>query len=166
MKLERLTLINGELIEAIPAALAKGRGNETRRLLASNEYLLRRKADGRFIAVAIGSRFRLLLRNSKTQHQCESFLANNVFSEARSLRNVQDMLDLLGVSKQYGDEHQLALNAEPATLSFAGFDRYQRPLWMQDRAANAWLSMQRAAMSQNNCTSVMTCPPARQVLSQ
>ena len=80
MKRQRLTLINGDLIEAIPAALAKGRGNETRRLLASHEWLLRRKEDGRFLAVATGSQFRLLLRNSKTQHQCESFWGHNAFS--------------------------------------------------------------------------------------
>lgn len=147
MKRGLLTLTNGELIEAIPATLAKGRGNETRRLLASHDWLLRRKADGRFLAVATGSRFHLLLRNSKTQYQCKSFLARNDFSEARSIKSVQAMLDFLGVSKQYGDEHHLVLSPEPTTLSFAGFDRYQRPLWMQASAAKAWLAMQSAALN-------------------
>ncbi|MEO8000354.1 MAG: M15 family metallopeptidase [Arenimonas sp.] len=146
MKRERLTLINGELIEAIPAFLAKGRGNETRRLLATHEYLLRRKADGRFLAVASGSRFRLLLRNTSTQHQCETFLGNNVFSEAGSIKSVQAMLDFLGVSDEYGNQHDLILTPEPSTLSFAGFDRYQRPLWMQENAGKAWLAMQYAAL--------------------
>jgi len=146
MKRERLTLINGALIESIPAALAKGRGNETRRLLASHECLLRRKADGRFLAVSTGSRFRLLLRNAKTQHQCESFLGNNGFTEAQSIKSVQAMLDYLGVSNHYGHEHDLALTPEPSTLSFTGFDRYQRPLWMQENAGKAWLKMQSAAL--------------------
>ncbi len=147
MERERFTLINGTLIEAIPAMLANGRGNETRRLLASHEWLLRRKADGRFLAVSTGSRFRLLLKNGKTQHQCESFLGSNGFTETESLKSVQAMLDYLGVSKQYGNEHDLALTPEPRTLYFAGFDRYRRPLWMQGNAGKAWLTMQRAASS-------------------
>ena len=146
MKRERLTLINGTEIEAVPANLAKGRGNETRRLLATHDYLLRRKADGRFIAVSTDTRFRLLLRDGKTRHQCESFLGSNDFSESRNIKQVQAMLDFLGISQHYGDEHDLVLMPEPATLSFAGYDRYQRPLWMHDEAGQAWRTMQSAAL--------------------
>ncbi len=146
MKQARLQLVNGISIEAIPAALAKGRGNETRRLLSQHEWLLRRKADGRFLAVATGNSFQLLVRTEKTQYQCEKFLSDNRFSETQSLKSVQSMLDILDIHSQYGEIHQLQLVPEPATLSFAGFDCYQRPLWMQHDAATAWNSMQRAAL--------------------
>lgn len=142
---ERLTLINGVLIEAIPASLAKGRGNETRRLLSRHDWLLRRKLDGRFIAACTGSNFQLLLRDSKTRHQCETFLGNPDFPESESLRNVQAMLDFLGIDGEYGERHDLRLTAEPSTLSFAGFDRYQRPLWLHENAAKSWQRMKIAA---------------------
>ena len=145
MKNEDLKLINGALIEAIPATLAKGRGNETRRLLAQHEWLLRRKADGRFIAACTGSNFQLLLRDSKTRHQCETFLSNPAFPESESLRTVQAMLDFLGVDRAYGQQHDLSLTAEPPALSFAGFDRYRRPLWLHENAAKSWQRMQNAS---------------------
>lgn len=145
MKNERLTLINGLLIEAIPAALAKSRGNETRRLLAQHEWLLRRKTDGRFIAACTGSNFQLLLRDSKARHQCETFLGNPAVPESESLRNVQAMLDFLGIDREYGNRHGLSLTAEPPTLSLAGFDRYQRPLWLNENTGKSWHRMQSAA---------------------
>ncbi len=145
MRNERLKLINGALIEAIPAVLAKSRGNETRRLLAQHEWLLRRKSDGRFIAACTGSNFQLLLRDSKTRHQCETFLSHPAFPESESIKSVQAMLDFLGVDREYGDRHALSLTAEPTSLSFSGFDRYQRPLWLDGNAGKAWQQMQSAA---------------------
>lgn len=142
----RLQLINGIAIEAIPTALAKGRGNETRRLLSQHQWLLRRKSDGRFLAVATDDHFQLLVRTEKTQYQCEKFVGNNDFSETQSLKSVQSMLDFLSVNVNYGEEHQLDLVPEPATLNFAGYDCYQRPLWMQHDAATAWNQMQRTAL--------------------
>lgn len=145
MRNERLKLINGALIEAIPAGLAKSRGNETRRLLAQHDWLLRRKSDGRFIAASTGSNFQLLVRDTKTRHQCESFLRNNEFSESESIKSVQTMLDFLGVDREYGIRHDLLLTPEPTTLFFAGFDRYRRALWLHQSAAKAWEKMQQAA---------------------
>lgn len=55
------------------------------------------------------------------------------------------MLDFLGVDREYGDRHDLPLTPEPTTLSFAGFDRYRRPLWLHENAAMAWQRMQSAA---------------------
>jgi D-alanyl-D-alanine carboxypeptidase len=37
------------------------------------------------------------------------------------------------------------LVAEPSTLAFAGFDRYQRPLWLRAEPALAWRAMHDAA---------------------
>ncbi len=145
MKQTSYQLINSVLLEAIPTVLAKGRGNETRRLLSQHEYLLRRKIDGKFIAVVKGNTFQLLLRDTKTLHECEKFLRQAHFSRADSLKNVQAMLRLLGIKKEYADEHQLSLIAEPPALSFAGFDRYQRSLWLHEKASAAWQSMQAVA---------------------
>jgi zinc D-Ala-D-Ala carboxypeptidase len=138
-------LINGKYLEAIPSAFAKGRGNETRRLLSQHEWLLRRKSDGRFLAAYSNEQFQLLVRDAKTHHACEKFLNSERFSSTQSLKSVQAMLNELNVSKQYGTQHQLDLVPEPALLDFAGFDRYQRPLWMQSDAAIAWKRMQHAA---------------------
>ena len=55
-------LINGEKLEAIPAALARARGNATARTLSNSEWLLRRKRDGRFVAVGRGGAVRELQR--------------------------------------------------------------------------------------------------------
>jgi zinc D-Ala-D-Ala carboxypeptidase len=140
-----LKLINSVLIEAIPTALAKGRGNETRRLLSQYEWLLRRKTDGKFLAVSSLDEFQLLLRNEKIRHQCELFLSTHRFSPIQSLNSVKAMLNYLAISPHYAEQHQLTLVAEPAELSFAGYDRYQRPLWMQSDAAIAWEKMQHAA---------------------
>ncbi len=142
---KQLLLLNGALIEAIPATLAKSRGNETRRLLARHEWLLRRKSDGRFLAAATGSSFQLLLRDTSTRHQCESFLNSSGFAESESIKSVKAMLDFLCIERDYGDRHDLSLTAEPTTLSFAGFDRYHRPLWLHNCAGKAWGKMRFAA---------------------
>jgi zinc D-Ala-D-Ala carboxypeptidase len=139
-------LINGEHLEAIPSAFAKGRGNETRRLLSQHEWLLRRKSDGKFLAAYSNDQFQLLVRDAKTQHACEKFLSSERFSSTQSLKSVQAMLSELNISKQYGEQHQLELVPEPALLDFAGLDRYQRPLWMQSDAAIAWKKMKAAAV--------------------
>jgi zinc D-Ala-D-Ala carboxypeptidase len=145
MKQQNWKLINGATVEALPAILAKGRGNETRRLLAQHDWLLRRKADGRFLAVCTDNTFLLLLRDSKAKQACENFLTAGNFSEKQSLQTVQSMLAFLNVDKQYGPQHQLELVPEPAALAFAGFDRYQRPLWLHADAAHAWKQMLKLA---------------------
>jgi zinc D-Ala-D-Ala carboxypeptidase len=139
-------LINGEFLEALPCALLRGRGNGTARLLSQGEWLIRRKADGRYLAIGGDHWLQSLRRDEKTQRACEAFYFQpNHYSPAQSLINVQIILDALGISNDYGDRHQLALMAEPSTLNFAGFDRYRRPLWMQAKAASAWIKMQSAA---------------------
>jgi zinc D-Ala-D-Ala carboxypeptidase len=139
-------LINGEQFEALPCALLRGRGNNTARLLSQGQWLIRRKIDGRYLAVGGDNWLQSLRRNEKIQRACEAFYFHpKAYSPAQSLIHLQSILDLLEIPQDYGDQHQLSLMAEPSELSFAGFDRYRRPLWMQADAAIAWNNMQAAA---------------------
>jgi zinc D-Ala-D-Ala carboxypeptidase len=139
-------LINGEQFEALPCALLRGRGNSTARLLSQGQWLIRRKTDGKYLAVGGDNWLQSLRRDQKTQRACEAFYFHpNTYSPAQSLVHVQAILDLLQIPQGYGDQHQLSLMAEPSELNFAGFDRYGRPLWMQADAAIAWNNMQAAA---------------------
>jgi len=143
-------LVNGEHFEALPCALVRGRGNATARLLSQADWLVRRKSDGRYLAVGNKDWLQMLKRDQTLQRACERFYFNtNTFSAEQSLLNVQVILDQLGIPHDYGTQHQLALMPEPPTLAFAGFDRYKRPLWMQHDAALAWLKMQGCAASDN-----------------
>ncbi|MEO6173481.1 MAG: M15 family metallopeptidase [Arenimonas sp.] len=140
-------LINGEYYEALPCELVQGRGNTTARLLTQAQWLIRRKSDGRYLAVGGEDWLQTLKRDPKLHRACEQFYFNeNMFSPETSLHNVRNILDQLQISPDYGTEHQLVLIPEPSQLAFAGFDRYQRPLWMQAEAAIAWKKMQKAAM--------------------
>ena len=148
MKRTDWRLINGEYFEALPCALVRGRGNDTKRLLSKADWLVRRKSDGRYLAAGTDSWLQTFRRDQKLQRECERFyFQQNDFSPEKSLRKLQLVLDALGISSDYGSQHQLALMPEPSTLAFAGFDRYQRPLWMQDDAAIAWKKMQNRATS-------------------
>lgn len=143
-------LINGEHFEALPCELVRGRGNYTKRLLSGAEWLVRFKSDGRYLAVGGGDWLHTLKRDPKLQRACEQFYFNrNSFSPEKSLRNVRNILDSLDIHADYGQIHQLELIPEPGNLAFAGFDRYQRPLWMQHDAALAWRRMQSVARSEN-----------------
>jgi len=57
------------------------------------------------------------------------------------LRRAQD----LGVPTDYARRHALRPVAEAHHLAFAGYDIQQRPLWLQPRAARAWLRLRHAA---------------------
>jgi zinc D-Ala-D-Ala carboxypeptidase len=139
-------LINGEHFEALPCALVSGRGNHTKRLLSKADWLIRRKSDGRYLAVGTNGWLQTFKRDEKLQRECERFyFRENSFSAKKGLVKLQVMLDKLSIPEDYGLTHQLELIAEPACLEFAGFDRYRRPLWMQSSAAIAWKKMQRAA---------------------
>jgi D-alanyl-D-alanine carboxypeptidase len=52
----------------------------------------------------------------------------------------------LGLDEEaYARETGLELVPEPATLAYAGRDRYRRPLWLRAQAARAWQAMRAAA---------------------
>ncbi len=167
---DTLELINTPQLDAIPAQLLRARRNADARMLAQSDWLLRRKADGRFLAalqtkgeparlLPLGSMAisdaraltpllaRLGWRATSHAHGAEPIwlrLAHSVAGRHATtlpLDAVQAGLERFGIDTGYGELHALALVAEPATLRFAGRDRYNRPLWLQHGAAGAWLRM-------------------------
>lgn len=142
-------LINGEFLEAIPAALARARGNSVARLLSQSDWLLRRKADGRFVAARRRGQLVPMQRGSLDQRlQADLRQLEHAEAGSESLRPLTGLLDglhTLGLDESYGNAHQLPLVAEPTVLSYAGKDRYARPLWLTSGAARAWRDMRRAA---------------------
>lgn len=142
-------LINADTLEAIPAELARARGSSVARLLAQSDWLVRRKSDGRFIAVRSGDTVRELWRGALTP-EVRQELASLVRSDEqgeqlRPLAGLLERLHSLGLTDDYGERSGLPLVAEPNVLSYAGRDRYSRPLWLTATAARAWLGLRSAA---------------------
>jgi D-alanyl-D-alanine carboxypeptidase len=143
-------LINGAALDAIPAALARARGNATARALAGADWLLRRKSDGRFLALRRGDSLQPLWRGA-VPPRMDAELAELVQADLdgewpRPVSGLLRRLHELGLDEEaYARETGLELVPEPATLAYAGRDRYRRPLWLRAEAARAWQSMRRAA---------------------
>ena len=159
-------LINFTAIEALPAALARARGNAVARVLAQSDWLLRRKADGRYLAaVSIadgGPRWRDLAppdvwpREQEQHAGRRDAIAKRLVAEQPTatagnlpLTQVRRHLTVLSIPDDYGTLHALDLVPEPRTLAFAGFDRYRRPLWLLAPAAAAWQRMRAAALRED-----------------
>lgn len=143
-------LINGESLEAIPAALARARGNATARALSRSDWLIRSKLDGRFLAVCRGDTVSELQRGALTPALRDELLAlASADSAGESPRNLSGLLGRLHAlnldERDYGERSGLVLVAEPCSLMFAGRDRYARPLWLTARTAHTWQRMQAAA---------------------
>ncbi len=143
-------LINGERIEAIPAELARARGNATARALSQSEWLLRRKSDGRFLAVSQADTVIELARGALTPDLLTDVAsladADQHGAAPRELSGLLRRLHALGLDEaSYAETTGLTLVPEPHVLAFAGRDRYQRPLWLADSAARAWRSLHAAA---------------------
>lgn len=142
-------LINGEYLEAMPAALAHARGNKTARTLAQNEWLIRRKSDGRFLAVCRDNHITELQRGVLKQYlQADFFNLTNIDSMGEQLRPLTGLLEhlqALGIDENYSQRTGLPLIAEPGVLKYAGRDRYARPLWLTNTAAHRWPAMRAAA---------------------
>lgn len=143
-------LINGGALDAVPAALARARGNADARLLAGADWLLRRKSDGRFLAVRRGDALQPLRRGALSRAMDDE-LAQLVEADAagespRPLSGLRHRLHALGLDEAgYAGRSGLELVPEPATLAYAGRDRYQRPLWLRSAAARAWNALRAAA---------------------
>ena len=143
-------LLNGDALEALPAELARARGNATARALSGADWLLRRKSDGRFLATRRGDVLRPLFRGalpSRLDGELAELAQADAAGEApRPLIGLLDRLHALGLDEhEYARSTGLELVAEPGTLAYAGRDRYRRPLWLVSAAARAWLAMQSAA---------------------
>ena len=146
-------LINGEHLEALPAILARPRGNATARALAGADWLIRRKADGRFLATRRGDVVTELLRGALAGERRDDLLrlpAALAAGEApRPLTGLLARLHELGLDEDdYATRTGLSLVPEPHVLTGAGHDRYDRPLWLTDGAARAWRGMVAAARTQ------------------
>ena len=144
-------LINGEFIEAVPAALARARGNTTARALAQSDWLLRRKSDGRFLALRRGDVVRELQRGVLTPMLLADVAAlaaaDSLGESPRPLSGLVERLHELGLDEVgYAQRSGLLLVAEPSTLAYAGRDRYARPLWLVRDCARSWKRMRSAAL--------------------
>jgi zinc D-Ala-D-Ala carboxypeptidase len=143
-------LLNAATIEAIPAALARARGNAAARRLAQGDWLVRRKSDGRFLAVRRGDTLHALRRDALPRRldiELAELAANaSAPPGTRPLDGLQRRLAALGLEAAgYAARTGLGLIAEPTLLAFAGHDRYRRPLWLAAAAARAWQRMRAAA---------------------
>lgn len=173
-----LRLINTPQLEALPASLLRARRNADARTLATADWLVRRKSDGRFLAAlserdtqaslqsfgTIGSDDRralptLLARlgwqpipqapsSTKSQPLQPLSARHGAPGNELPLDAVREGLRKLGIDDGYGERHALRLIAEPGTLHFAGRDRYRRPLWLRHDTARAWTRMRDAARTQ------------------
>jgi D-alanyl-D-alanine carboxypeptidase len=149
-------LVNSDLIEALPSRLMRERvrANADARALAQAPWLLRRKRDGRFLAVTGNGRFTALVPQLAREPGLADILAALSAPHERAGQPFELPLDgllahlhTLGLDESYGEAVDLPLVAEPARLEFAGHDRYRRPLWLLDPAARAWRRMRAAAQA-------------------
>lgn len=150
-------LINTADIELWPGGLLRARSNADARALARACWVLRRKRDGQYLAAATAhgllplvphlmrepgieealDALDLALHGTQRAHATDALLP---------LSGLQDRLEQLGIDAgRYEQDTALALEAEPERLALAGFDRYRRPLWLQQGAARAWQRMQQQA---------------------
>lgn len=145
-------LLNAESIEAIPAALARARGNAAARRLAAADWLIRRKRDGCFLATRCADRLCEFERGALTRElhaELHELAANSEGAVAlRALDGLHRHLGPLGLSADYGARSGLPLQPEPTVLAWAGRDRYLRPVWLVDAAARAWQRMRDEARRQ------------------
>lgn len=145
-------LLNGESLEALPAAAARPRGNATARALSCAQWLIRRKSDGLFLAVREGDTVIELQRNALTPMQRADLTtlaqADDAPATARELSGLIERLHALGLDEaEYSARSGLDLVAEPTKLAYAGRDRFSRPLWLAEDAARAWRRLRDAALA-------------------
>jgi D-alanyl-D-alanine carboxypeptidase len=150
-------LFNTPDIEIWPGGLLRARSNHDARALARARHVLRRKRDGQYLAAELPEGLLAMVPRLRHEAGVETALAilDHVSEHRRAgidaigelpLERLQDRLEALGLDDSYGERTGLSLVAEPTMLTFAGFDRYRRALWLVSPAARAWRSMQAAAM--------------------
>src|SRR5215472_11497782 len=120
MRTREQRLINTESVEAIPAWLARARGNASARRLAQSEWLLRRKSDGRFLAAFDGAVAHALDPAAMRPHSGVGAALRAIargFGETIELDPSVPPYSLLGIPDDYGEIHHLSSVAEPAELA-------------------------------------------------
>lgn len=152
-------LLNTAEIELWPAALLAARSNHVARLLSRARRVLRRKRDGVYLAAELSDGLHALLPNLHREPgiaAARRALAD-VHAHRRNglehvatlpLHRLHDRLDALGLDADgYAARSGLDLVPEPDWLALAGFDRWQRPLWLHIDAARGWRHMRDAALA-------------------
>ena len=150
-------LINTLAIELWPAGLLRARSNADARMLAQARCVLRRKRDGRYLAVdradGLHTMVPALAREpglAAARRALAAFRQGPRNPPGRvgtlPLERLQDRLAMLGLdADDYAARSGLPLVPEPDWLAFAGFDRWRRALWLRINAARAWLRLLAAA---------------------
>lgn len=153
-------LINTADIELWPGGLLRARSNADARALAQARWVLRRKRDGRYLAVVSARGVLPLVPRLMREDGIEAALdALDQQWRARTrgavaemllpLHGLQQRLQQLGIDADaYAATTGLALEAEPAQLQLAGFDRYRRPLWLRAAAARGWQRLRQQAAAE------------------
>ena|SRR5690606_2604246 len=150
-------LINTPEIELWPHGLLRARSNHDARAMSRARHVLRRKRDGRYLAVDLPEGVLPLIHRLMHEAGIDAALDALELHPARRrpgiervgelpLDRLQERLDLLGIDDDYAESTGLSLVAEPDWLALAGFDRYRRPLWLHINAARAWNHLQAAAL--------------------
>lgn len=148
-------LLNTADIELWPARLLRARSNQDARTLARATTVLRRKRDGRYLAAVVPEGIAALMPRWSREPGIDAALDRLEYTASLSpdtggdlpVASLRRRLGLLGLQADaYAARTGLALVAEPATLAFAGRDRYRRPLWLAAPAARAWQRMRTAAL--------------------
>lgn len=147
-------LVNTSEIELWPSQCLRARSNRDARAIARSDWVLRRKRDGQYLAAGLPEGLQPLIERLPGEPGLAEALywleaANDprrpIRDHVLALHGLQQRLDALGIDDGYGQRSGLDLVAEPRRLSFAGLDRYRRPLWLRAGAARAWLAMRHAA---------------------
>lgn len=148
-------LLNTESIELLPAALLGARSNADARLLARSTWLLRRKCDGRYLAVVSARGVHPLVPRLMHEPGIDAALDRLDALPTRPrpgdpsslpLAALHERLARLGLdAERYATDAGLPIEAEPASLAYAGRDRYRRPLWLTRGATRAWQALRTAA---------------------
>lgn len=148
-------LFNTPDVELWPAALLRARSNRDARVLSRATQVLRRKRDGAYLAAVLPEGVIGLMPRWQRETGIDDALdlldagvlhAPQAHASDLPLSHVEARLEALGLdADDYAARTGLDLVAEPAWLTFAGFDRYRRPLWLETETARAWRTMYTAA---------------------
>lgn len=151
-------LVNTPDIELWPGGLLRARGNRDARALARARRVLRRKRDGLYLAAELPEGLLPLIPRLVHEPGIDAALDALDASPAHArpgldvvaelpLHRLHERLDALGLdAADYAARTGLSLVAEPTWLTFTGYDRARRPLWLHVDTARAWHHMRHAAL--------------------